>query len=71
MPTCTFLDFWPAPEAHKPIHIDGMAAAAEPPAMEWHKSKGKMQDASLIQAPAEDEDEDEDEDAIDEDEYVA
>ena len=46
--TCSFLDFWPAPEAHKPFHIDGMAATAEPPAMEWRKSKGKMKDASLI-----------------------
>ena len=66
---CASLDFWPAPEARKLIHIDGMAAAAEPPAMEWHKSKGKMKDASLIQAPAEDKDDDEV--AMDEDEDAA
>ena len=35
-------------QAHKPIHIDGMAAAVEPPAMEWHMSKGKMKDVSLM-----------------------
>ena len=48
---------WPQQRSHRP--------------MEWHKSKGKMKDVSLIQAPAEDEDEDEDEDAMDEDEDAA
>ena len=48
-----------------------MAAAADSPAMEWHKSMGKMKDVSLIQAPAEDEDEDKDEDVMDEDEDAA
>ena len=44
VPMCVPRLHWTAPEAHKPIHIDGMAAAVEPPGMEWHKSKGKMKD---------------------------